>query len=164
MSMPFEAGSRLTAAALDELAVQVLQLATDTTTTSTTPTSLLTGNVDASTTYWVDGILECVIGGTSTPPKIGFYGTATESAMSIGYSMFEESTSGESIYGGRLTAMSSNSAQTATFANGSTVQVRFSGTVTFSGAGTFIIEAGDTTSGDHYTVKAGSGMILIQQT
>jgi hypothetical protein len=162
MSTPFYPGSSLTAEALDNLAPQVLQVEVDTAPISTTPTVLLTANV-AETTYLVEGMLSCVIGATGTAPKIGFYGTAAESLMMIAYTMTEESTNGQSVYAARLTAMSSNTAQTAAIGgSGDSVQVGFRGTVTFSAAGTFILEAGLTTSGDSYTVKAGSYMIVQQ--
>jgi hypothetical protein len=160
-SQPFYAGQAITAAALDSLPPQILQLAADVTPDSTTPTVLLTATV-AEATYLVEGMLDCLIGATATIPKIGFYGTSAESAMLVAYSMFEESTAGENIYGSRLTAMSANSTMSAAITSGQTVQVRFSGTVTFSGGGTFILEAGLTTEGDGYTVKAGSYM-LVQQ-
>jgi len=162
MTTPFQAGQRLTAAALDAIPMQVLPLAGSVTTVSTTPSTLIIATV-AAATYYVEGVLECTIGATSTIPKIGFYGTATESAMLIAYSMFEESATGENILGGKLTSMASNSNMSEAVASGAGVQVRFSGTITFSAGGTFIVEAGDTTSGDHYTVQAGSYMCLTQQ-
>lgn len=117
----------------------------------------------AEATYYVEGLLECVIGGTPTPPKIGFYGSSAESAMLIAYSMFIESVSGENIYGGSLTALATNSAQTAGFGAGDNVQVRFCGTLTCSVSGTLTLDAGLTTSGDGWTVQAGSYMKVIQQ-
>lgn len=166
MTTPFQAGSSITAQALDELAAQIVVVASNVPIASTTPQSLMSATVGAAT-YLAEGLLECVIAGTATAPKFRFdlSGGAAVTSMLVPYTMWSESNSGESVFGSNLTGTGSGnfSIITAPFGGGSIVQVRFGGIIVFSAGGTLTVSAAESTGGDTYTVAQNSWMRLTQQ-
>jgi hypothetical protein len=166
MTTPFYAGSSITAEALDTLAPQILVVESNVPIASTTPTPLMDATV-AAATYLVEGLLECVIGGTATAPMFRFdlSGGAAVTSMLVPYTMCSESNTGESVFGAHLTGTGPGnfSSTTAAFGGGDDVQVKFAGIIVFSAGGTLSVSAAESTGGDTYTVAQNSWMRVTQQ-
>jgi hypothetical protein len=129
--------------------------------TSTTP-AVVTGCEApvAGVAYQVDGLISLTMGGTATQPRFEFTGPAA-SKVDVSYMMWQESLGGESVFAGHISALGTlSTAPTGSFAGGSVVQLWFRGTITFTAAGTLALEIAETTSGDTFTVNAGTVLAL----
>lgn len=141
-------------------------LASDVPVPSTSPATVFTNNVNASTSYYVHG---CVFGvngasGTLQPQGIRFGGTCTVTSMLIRVLSIAEfaNTSSPPMANGRITSLGTSISNPRTPALNELFQIQFEGIINVNAAGTLILQAREELSGSDvsWTAKANTLMVL----
>jgi hypothetical protein len=164
MSMPFQAGTTLTAAALNALAALTGALPSNQLITSTTAVPIAGTALDVlATTYQIAGAIQIQQGSTNVFQYVGFSGPTT-SVCRIYYQASPAVISGTvepypNVWA-NMTTLTTVGLNPGGASN--TSYLIFNGTVVFSVAGTLELVANEGTSGDDFSVMVGT-YLTIQQ-